>query len=143
MRIKHPHFTPGRTVFLGVEFIDGFAEVDSLHPVVVQTLEQHGYQIVEDVAPSFVDLKSLTLAQLKEIAEVEGIDVPKNVKKAALIELLEQPAESGPDVLYVGGNAYELPEGTERVAAPFQALPEAVESAGEQSLIQIAETTEV
>lgn len=52
-RIKHPRFQPGRTRGLaGIEFIDGFAEVElegNTH--LAQALAQHGYTVVEAEAP--------------------------------------------------------------------------------------------
>ena len=53
MRITHPHPAQGRQNFIGVEFIDGFAVVESLHPEVEAALVQHRYVIEREVkAPS-------------------------------------------------------------------------------------------
>lgn len=52
-RIKHPRFQPGRTRGLaGIEFIDGYAEVElegNTH--LAQALAQHGYTVEEAEAP--------------------------------------------------------------------------------------------
>lgn len=48
MRILHPRPTVGRQRFIGVEFRDGVAEVESLHPERRLALLQHGYQIEDD-----------------------------------------------------------------------------------------------
>lgn len=39
------------------------------------------------------DLDSMTLAQLRDLADVMGVDVPKNAKKADLLDLLTPPDE--------------------------------------------------
>lgn len=48
-RITHPTFQPGRSKGIsGIEFIDGFAEVDlGDNDILRQALEQHGYGIDE------------------------------------------------------------------------------------------------
>lgn len=48
MRILHPRPTSGRQRFIGVDFRDGVAEVDSLHPERRLALLQHGYTIQDD-----------------------------------------------------------------------------------------------
>ena len=45
MRIIHPHPVQGRQNFIGVEFVDGFAVVESLPPETEAALVQHGYVI--------------------------------------------------------------------------------------------------
>jgi hypothetical protein len=46
VRIISPRPVPGRRTFIGVEFIDGVAEVGPLHPERELALLQHGYTIV-------------------------------------------------------------------------------------------------
>ena len=103
MRIIHPHPQAGRQIDLGVTFIDGVATVDQLHPVRELALRQHGYTIeadpeVEapfqaDLGEPIIDLHSLTVPELLDIAETEGVDVPAKARKPEIIDLLSgQPA---------------------------------------------------
>ncbi|MBC6496104.1 hypothetical protein [Microbacterium sp. 4-7] len=103
MRITHPTPQPGRQHALGVDFRDGVATVDSLHPERELALRQHGFTIEADLeveAPfqaglgePIIDLTSLTIPQLREIAEVEGVDLPAKALKAEIVEILSrQPA---------------------------------------------------
>lgn len=46
LRITHPHPEEGRQVAFGVEFVDGVATVESLHPERALALTQHGHTIV-------------------------------------------------------------------------------------------------
>jgi len=85
-RITHPHPTLGTTLpqVGGVVFRDGIAEVDLTDkPNLRSFYEQHGYGIEEDV-----DLATLTVRELRDIADVEGVDVPAKAKKSELLELL-------------------------------------------------------
>lgn len=84
MRILHPRPELGRQRFIGVEFIDGVAVVDSLPPETEAALVQHGYTIELEA----VTLESMTLAELRDAADVEGVDYPKGVSKAKLIDLI-------------------------------------------------------
>lgn len=43
--IRHPRPEAGRQVFIGVDFVDGVATVDSLHPERERALIQHGFTI--------------------------------------------------------------------------------------------------
>lgn len=52
MRIIHPHPVLGSQTFIGVEFSDGFAVVDSLHPEVEAALIQHGFTFEAATPPS-------------------------------------------------------------------------------------------
>ena len=45
MRIIHPRPAAGRQKFIGIEFRDGVAEVESLHPEVEASLFQHGFTV--------------------------------------------------------------------------------------------------
>lgn len=163
-RIKHPRFQPGRTKALGLEFIDGYADVDLTDaPILHQALLQHGYEIrtlidspayglgiqvdfptvvaegnqtvtgtVTFTGPSvesgvtvtldhdgpplaplplpdvrFLDLTTLKLADLRDIADIEGIDHPAKATRAQLIDLLSR-APAKPIQFAV----VELPDGT-------------------------------
>lgn len=124
-RITHPRPQLGRQQFLGVEFVDGIAEVEELHPERKQALLQHGFTIKTlrpdggmfvdlappadvDRDPAFVDLTKLRLPELRDIAGVAGIDFPPKATRAELIDLISrQPAEPA-----VGFAIVELPDGT-------------------------------
>lgn len=98
MRIIHPRPELGRQKALGVEFIDGFATVESLHLERELALRQHGYKIEADleVAAPFqealgepiIDLTMLTIAELRDIAETEGVDLPSKARKDEIVEIL-------------------------------------------------------
>lgn len=98
MRINHPRPQLGRQSGLGVEFIDGVAVVESLHPERELALRQHGYTITADpeveapfqeaLGEPIIDLTSLTLAELRDIADTEGIDLPAKARKSEIVEIL-------------------------------------------------------
>lgn len=88
IRITHPRPQAGRVRFLGVEFIDGVAEVDELHPEREQALVQHGHKIETHLVG--VRLEDLSVPELRDVAEVEGIHLPKKARKAEIIAILEQ-----------------------------------------------------
>lgn len=89
MRIFHPRPQPGRQKFIGVEFRDGVAEVDELHPERRTALIMHGYTIEEDSVAETVPLPELTVAELREIARFEGVELPTRAKKADIVAALE------------------------------------------------------
>ncbi|TQL46676.1 hypothetical protein FB562_2200 [Homoserinimonas aerilata] len=89
IRITHPRPQAGRQKDLGIEFRDGVAEVTELHPVREQALVQHGYA-VEVIEPELIDLEALTVRELRDIADTEGIDLPKGVKKAEMVDLISR-----------------------------------------------------
>lgn len=70
MRITHPRPDYGRQKFIGVQFVDGIAEVDELDPEVEASLLQHGFTIekepVADPTPG-----KLTKSQQKALAETQ------------------------------------------------------------------------
>lgn len=122
-RIKHPRFQPGRSRSLGIEFVDGYAEVDLADkPNLSAALIQHGYSIEEtltvdgdlsglleasDASGDILDLETLTVPQLRSLARIRSVDVPKRATKADLIDLISrQPAEP------VQFAVVELPDGT-------------------------------
>lgn len=104
MRIIHPRPELGRQTALGVDFRDGVATVESLHPERELALRQHGYLIEADLeveAPfqealgdPIIDLNSLTVPQLRDIAETEGVDLPAKALKPEIVEILSRrPAD--------------------------------------------------
>jgi hypothetical protein len=88
MRIQHPRFQPGRVTDLGIEFVDGFAEVEELHPERRQALLQHGFTIDETA-----DLEEQTVEQLRTELEGYGYEVKKSWRKPELIERIAQHLE--------------------------------------------------
>lgn len=118
MRIFHPRPQPGRQKFIGVEFRDGVAEVDELHPERRLALTMHGYAIEDadggvtipagwagalpNIAtadadavelPAPLPLRDLSVAELREIARFEGVDLPNRAKKADIIAALNAQHE--------------------------------------------------
>lgn len=87
IRITHPRPQLGRQSALGVEFIDGIATVEDLHPEREQALFQHGYEIAEIIVGT--KLEDLSIAELRDIADVEGIDLPAKAKKAEIIAAID------------------------------------------------------
>lgn len=84
IRITHPRPQAGRQRFLGIEFVDGTAQVTGLHPVREQALLQHGATIELEGVP----LEDLSARELRELAVNEGIEVPKKASKAQIIALI-------------------------------------------------------
>lgn len=119
MRIIHPQPLAGRQTEFDVDFTDGVATVDSLHPERELALRQHGFRFEEDpevVAPyhgglgePIVDLTAMTIAQLREIAEMDGIELPSKAKHAEIVGILSAatPSTEVPEFATV-----ELPDGT-------------------------------
>lgn len=85
MKITHPRPEAGRQEFLGIEFRDGVAIVDNVHPERLLALTQHG----ATVEIEGMKLEDLTVRELREIADQEGIDLPSKATKARIIEALE------------------------------------------------------
>jgi hypothetical protein len=113
VRIFHPRPQIGRQKFIGVEFHGGVAEVSELHAERLVALEQHGFLIQFDdgsvSAPSDwplalpeplsapaepAPLADLSVAELREIADFEGVEVPKGAKKADIIAALDEQREA-------------------------------------------------
>jgi hypothetical protein len=95
IRITHPRPELGRQSALGVDFIDGFAEVEELHPERALALTQHGFTIESPIAlnadaDAFVDLNSLNLSELRDIADTEGVDYTTKTRKPELIDLISR-----------------------------------------------------
>ncbi|MEQ6899277.1 hypothetical protein [Microbacterium sp. KR10-403] len=83
LHITHPRPQLGRQTAFGVVFTDGVAEVEALHPEREAALIQHGFVVAE--IREGVMLEDLTVAELRDIADVEGIDLPVKAKKADII----------------------------------------------------------
>ena len=106
MRIIHPRPELGAQSDLGVDFTDGVATIESLHPERELALIQHGYIIEADLnveAPyqaglgdEIIDLTSLTVPELRDIAETEGVEIPAKAKKADIVDLLAAQSEPIP-----------------------------------------------
>jgi hypothetical protein len=95
---------PRVSSFLGVEFSNGAATVEDLHPVRMQAFEQHGYTVTRldapdeiiaaDLAGDLVELvaeplEALTKAELRALAFEAGVTVPAKAKKADIIAALD------------------------------------------------------
>ena len=89
-RITHPRPQAGRQTAFQVDFRDGVAHVDTLHPERALALTQHGFTIEDD---EFVDLDTLTVAQLRKQAKNDGVELPSKAKRDEIIDILSrQPA---------------------------------------------------
>lgn len=106
MRITHPRPQEGRQTDFGVEFTDGVAVVESLHPERELALRQHGFTIEADadvtepfqeaLGEPIIDLTSLTIAELRDIAETEGVELPAKARKLEIIEILASTSQPIP-----------------------------------------------
>ncbi len=88
-RIKHPHPQLGRIFdrIGGIEFVDGYADVDlSDKPNLAAAYAMHGYTVANE-GKAFFDL---TVPELRELAAIEGLDIPKNAKKAEIVSAFMQ-----------------------------------------------------
>lgn len=106
MRIIHPRPEAGRQHDLGVDFTDGVAIVETLHPERELALRQHGYTIEADpevevpfqeaLGEPIIDLTALTKAELRALLP-EGAEVPKRANHGELVALVAAlPAEPIP-----------------------------------------------
>lgn len=133
MRINHPRPQLGRQRDLGLEFIDGVSIVESLHPERELALRQHGYTITPDpeveapfqetIGEPIIDLTSLTVPQLRDIAETEGVELPAKARKDEIIEILSRTSAPIPGATENEDGTWTiegepLPEGAELVG-PF------------------------
>lgn len=117
MRIFHPQPELGRQSTFDVEFVDGVATVESLHPERELAFIQHGYRIEPDVeveepfheglGEPIIDLEKLTKAELRGMLP-DSVEVPAKVSHAGLVKLVsELPAEPIPGSLDNGaGTAF-------------------------------------
>lgn len=94
MRIEHPRFQLGRVTDLGIEFVDGFAEVEELHPERRLALIQHGFTIDETA-----DLAEHTVPELQEIAEERGVAVNSRAKKKDIVEAIVEKVDAATGAL--------------------------------------------
>lgn len=95
MRIIHPRPQAGRQTDFGVDFIDGVAEVESLHPERELALRQHGFVIDADLdveAPfqealgePIIDLEKLTRSELRAMLPADS-DVPTKASHRELVD---------------------------------------------------------
>lgn len=84
--VHTPEPTTGTTTFLDVEFHDGVAHVEDLHPVRELALIQHGYRVEHELVGE--TLESQTVPELRKLAEEEGIDLPPKAKKPEILAAL-------------------------------------------------------
>lgn len=85
--IHTPEPVLGQSRFLDVDFHDGVAHVEELHPIREQALIQHGYTVVQELVGT--KLEDMTVPELRELAADEGLDLPKKAKKPELVAALE------------------------------------------------------
>lgn len=120
MRINHPRPQLGRQHELGVEFVDGVATVESLHPERELALRQHGYTIEADpeveapfqeaIGEPIIDLAKLTRAELRDMLPE---DVPAKTTHAELVDLVAAlPADPIPGSVDNGDGTFTI-EGSE------------------------------
>jgi hypothetical protein len=116
MRIIHPRPELGRQTMFDVDFIDGVANVDSLHPERELAFRQHGFAIEadlgveapfqEDLGEPIVDLAALTKTQLRDMLP-EDADISARASKADLIDAVSrQPAEPIPGSIEIGQGVF-------------------------------------
>lgn len=119
MRINHPRPQLGRQHDLGLEFTDGVAIVESLHPERELALLQHGYTITPDpeieapfqeaLGEPIIDLEKLTRAELRAMLP-EDADVPSKASHSELIDLVAAlPAEPIPGSVDNGDGTFTHP----------------------------------
>lgn len=101
--ITHPRPKAGQQNFIGIDFHDGFADVDNLHPEVRASLAQHGFTI--DETP---ELREKTVAELRAELEDLGYDVKTSWKKAELVERIAQHHDLNTEKFAI----VEQPDGT-------------------------------
>lgn len=85
LRITHPRPALGRQTALGVDFVDGIALLDvPLHPERDLALRVHGFT-VEEVSEDPEPFAGVTVPELRDLAKIEGLDLPKNAKRPQII----------------------------------------------------------
>lgn len=85
--IHTPEPVLGQSRSLDVDFHDGVAHVEELHPIREQALIQHGYTVVQELVGT--KLEDLTVPELRQLAKDEGLDLPAKTKKPELIAALD------------------------------------------------------
>ncbi|UAJ80156.1 hypothetical protein IT072_03665 [Leifsonia sp. ZF2019] len=109
-RIKHPRPQLGRIRdrIAGVEFIDGYADIDlSDKPNLADAYAMHGYEVEPEVAETATisdtavsehegdeSLDSLTIPELKALADESGIETKSKWSKADYLEALANHLEN-------------------------------------------------
>jgi hypothetical protein len=86
-RITHPRPQLGRQTAFQVDFRDGVAEVDTLHPERELALRQHGFEVAEIVTAT--KLGELHVAELRQLAEDHEVTLPGKAKKAEIIAAID------------------------------------------------------
>ena len=97
MRITHPRPQEGHQTDFDVEFTDGVAVVESLHPERELALRQHGFAIEPDadvtepfqeaLGEPIIDLEKLTRSELRAMLP-EGTDVPAKASHRELVDVV-------------------------------------------------------
>jgi len=86
MRILHPRPAEGRQTFIGVEFRNGAAELESLHPEVRASLVLHGFTI-QDAPKATVPTPKATTPARKAPAPLPPVvplaEAPLSVEEVA------------------------------------------------------------
>jgi hypothetical protein len=105
-RIIHPEPLPGAQSFIGIDFIDGVAEVDldSTSQFIFESLEQHGFTTEIDTVEldPIIDLTKLTLTELRDIADIEDVWYGPKTSKTDLVDALNlNRADLAPDFAIV------------------------------------------
>ena len=119
MRINHPRPQLGRQTDLGVDFIDGVAVVESLHPERELALRQHGFGIEADpeveapfqeaLGEPIIDLTKLTKAELLAMLP-EGAEVSSKATHAELVDAVASlPAAPIPGSVEHGEGSFTGP----------------------------------
>jgi hypothetical protein len=82
-RITHPRPQLGRQNAFQIDFRDGVATVDTLHPERELALRQHGYEVAEIIEGT--KLEDVSVKDLRDLADQHGVDLPSRAKKADII----------------------------------------------------------
>ncbi|MCW2165399.1 hypothetical protein B0I12_002554 [Microbacterium hydrothermale] len=118
--VHTPQPSTGTTTFLDVEFHDGVAHLEDLHPVRELALMQHGYRVETDRGPvevypegqggAYVDLNTLTVPQLRELADADGVDLPAKARRDDIIAILSAlPPQPIPGSVDNGDGSFTAP----------------------------------
>jgi len=104
VRIIHPHPAQGSQKFIGVEFVDGVAVAESLHPETVAALVQHGYKIEHEPDVKAPSKRSRNRSRshtpaVEEFATVELADATTEPSEADTDAAIEADAPLGEDFI--------------------------------------------
>jgi len=90
--IKHPAPVSGTVSAVGLDFVDGVAEVKTISDEARAVLVEHGFTIDDGKAPAVIPdgdpVESWTVDQLKAYAERESIDLGDAKKKDDLLSAI-------------------------------------------------------